>query len=86
MFCPAIGIDEDPVSGNAHAMLGVYLHALGWLPATEGIARFTGRQGRHVGRPGQVEVSVEVDTTGRPVAASIAGHAVVGAESRITRA
>jgi PhzF family phenazine biosynthesis protein len=24
MFCPALGIPEDPVSGNAHGMLGVY--------------------------------------------------------------
>jgi len=25
MFCPALGIPEDPVSGNAHGLLGVYL-------------------------------------------------------------
>jgi len=25
MFCPALGIGEDPVSGNAHGLLGVYL-------------------------------------------------------------
>jgi PhzF family phenazine biosynthesis protein len=25
MFCPALGIPEDPVSGNAHALLGAYL-------------------------------------------------------------
>ena len=25
MFCPVIGVPEDPVSGNAHGMLGVYL-------------------------------------------------------------
>ena len=25
MFCPALGIPEDPVSGNAHAMLAAYL-------------------------------------------------------------
>ena len=25
MFVPALGIPEDPVSGNAHGMLGVYL-------------------------------------------------------------
>jgi PhzF family phenazine biosynthesis protein len=86
MFCPAIGIDEDPVSGNAHAMLGIYLHALGLLRASDGIARFTGRQGRHVGRPGQVEVQVELDATGKPAASSIAGHAVVSEERHITPA
>ena len=77
MFCPAIGIDEDPVSGNAHAMLGIHLHALGLLPTVAGRAQFTGQQGRHVRRPGQVNVTVEVDAAGQPVAASIAGQAVV---------
>lgn len=86
MFCPAIGIDEDPVSGNAHAMLGIHLHALGLLPVAHGMACFTGRQGRHVGRPGQVEVSVELDDQRRPTAASIAGHAVVKPEERLTLA
>ncbi len=86
MFCPAIGIDEDPVSGNAHAMLGVYLHALGLLPCTAGICGFTGRQGRHVGRPGTVQVSVEIDAGGRPTAVSIAGEAVVVGEERLTLA
>ena len=81
MFCPAIGIDEDPVSGNAHGMLGVYLHQLGLLPVVAGVARFTGQQGRHVGRPGEVQVTMEVDAADRPVAVSIAGHAVVGEEA-----
>jgi PhzF family phenazine biosynthesis protein len=81
MFCPAIGIDEDPVSGNAHSMLGVYLHELGLLPIANGIAAFEGRQGRHVGRPGEVSVAVEIDAANRPVSASIAGHAVVAEET-----
>lgn len=86
MFCPAIGIDEDPVSGNAHAMLGIYLHALGLLRARDGVAQFTGRQGRHVHRPGEVQVRVELDAAGEPIASCIAGHAVVGTEQRLTPA
>lgn len=86
MFCPAIGIDEDPVSGNAHAMLGIHLHALGLLPVRAGAARFSGRQGRHVGRPGQVNVTVEVDDQNRPTAASIAGQAVVNSQELLTLA
>jgi PhzF family phenazine biosynthesis protein len=31
MFCPALGIPEDPVSGNAHAMLAAYLWDLGQI-------------------------------------------------------
>jgi PhzF family phenazine biosynthesis protein len=83
MFCPAIGIDEDPVSGNAHAMLGVYLHELGMLPVDGGVATFTGLQGRHVGRPGEVRVAVQLDGEGRPVSASIAGQAVIVSETEL---
>jgi PhzF family phenazine biosynthesis protein len=82
MFCPAIGIDEDPVSGNAHAMLGVYLQELGMLPVKESIATFTGLQGRHVGRPGEVHVTLQLDGN-RPVSASIAGQAVIVSESEL---
>jgi PhzF family phenazine biosynthesis protein len=54
MFCPALGIPEDPVSGNAHGMLAVYLDALGFL--THG--RLRGAQGHHLGRPGKVDVEL----------------------------
>lgn len=57
MFCPALGIDEDPVSGNAHGMLGVYLLAHGLLPATAG--GFRGAQGHHMGRPGHVDIGFQ---------------------------
>jgi PhzF family phenazine biosynthesis protein len=83
MFCPALGIDEDPVSGNAHAMLGVYLVEHGLLDPQGAVAQFTGAQGGHVSRPGKVAVSVELDA-GKAVAASIAGQAVVVFESSIT--
>ncbi len=39
MFCPVIGVPEDPVSGNAHGMLGVYLLHNGLLTPTDGKAR-----------------------------------------------
>lgn len=77
MFCPALGIDEDPVSGNAHAMLAVLLHERGLLPPAAGYAQFAGAQGRHVGRPGNVQVSVQFDAAGKPRAVTIAGQAVV---------
>jgi PhzF family phenazine biosynthesis protein len=56
MFCPAIGIDEDPVSGNAHALLAMHLHSLGFVPARPAGLGFIGRQGHHLGRPGVVNV------------------------------
>lgn len=59
MFCPALGIAEDPVSGNAHGMLGVYLARHGLLgPAGEQL-KFAGAQGHHVNRPGRVEIELE---------------------------
>jgi len=83
MFCPALGIAEDPVSGNAHGMLGVYLVAAGLLAPREGRACFSGAQGHHMGRPGRVDVEVEVDADGAARAASIAGSAVIVFQTRI---
>jgi PhzF family phenazine biosynthesis protein len=59
MFCPAIGIPEDPVSGNAHGMLGVYLAAHGLVPRSGDLVQFSGAQGHYLGRPGQVDVELE---------------------------
>lgn len=59
MFCPAIGIPEDPVSGNAHGMLGTYLIAHGLTPVSkDGTIAFRGHQGESVLRPGSVDVQV----------------------------
>ena len=74
MFCPVIGVPEDPVSGNAHAMLGVYLVHHGLLASNGHPARFVGRQGRFVDRPGQVEVQVEASGK-RATAVQVAGDA-----------
>jgi PhzF family phenazine biosynthesis protein len=59
MFCPALGIPEDPVSGNAHGLLGTYLAQLGLLPREGERARFVGAQGHYLHRPGRVEVELE---------------------------
>jgi len=60
LFSPVLGIPEDPVSGNAHGMLGAYLVAQGLLPVQNGRARLRGFQGRSMSRPGEVDVEVEV--------------------------
>jgi PhzF family phenazine biosynthesis protein len=59
MFCPALGIAEDPVSGNAHGLLGAYLAWLGLLTRNGERARFSGVQGYSLHRPGRVEVELE---------------------------
>jgi len=59
MFCPALGIAEDPVSGNAHGLLGAYLAHLGILQRDGERASFSGIQGHSLHRPGRVEVELE---------------------------
>ena len=83
MFCPVIGVPEDPVSGNAHAMLGVYLLHHGLLQASkDGVARFRGHQGRFVERPGVVDV--EVSGSGkRATGVRVSGHAVIVYEAEL---
>jgi PhzF family phenazine biosynthesis protein len=76
MFCPALGIPEDPVSGNAHAMLGTHLYALGLLEAGDSGARFIARQGHHMDRPGTLIVTV-LATGGLMHAVQVAGHAII---------
>jgi PhzF family phenazine biosynthesis protein len=82
MFVPALGIREDPVSGNAHGMLGVYLVAHGLMKPRDGRVAFRGRQGMWMRRPGVVEV--EVESSGR-VAQSvrIVGDAVIVYEAEV---
>ncbi len=59
MFCPALGIPEDPVSGNAHGLLGAYLAEQGLLAHSDGMAKFTGAQGHHLHRAGRIDVELE---------------------------
>lgn len=80
MFCPALGIPEDPVSGNAHAMLAAYLWDLGQFGKNS--VTFIGHQGRQMKRPGQVSVRLEVDQ-GSLTAAHIGGAAIIVSEGSL---
>ena len=76
MFAPAIGIPEDPVTGNGHGPLGAYLVRYGLAPVTDGALKLTGRQGWAMGRPGDVHVSART----RPddgIEVSVAGTAAI---------
>ncbi len=83
MFCPVIGVPEDPVSGNAHGMLGVYLLSNGLLSAEGGKARFTGHQGRFVDRPGRVDVEVTAAAGKRATSVQVTGDAVIVFEAEL---
>jgi PhzF family phenazine biosynthesis protein len=80
MFCPALGIPEDPVSGNAHAMLAAYLWDMGQFGKKS--TTFMGRQGYQMKRPGQVRVRLEIDK-GSLIAAHIAGTAIIVSEGTL---
>jgi PhzF family phenazine biosynthesis protein len=80
MFCPALGIPEDPASGNAHAMLASYLFEIGQFgKQTTG---FLGLQGRHVKRPSQISVRLEMED-GTLAAAHIGGNATIVSEGTL---
>jgi PhzF family phenazine biosynthesis protein len=83
MFCPLIGIPEDPVSGNAHGMLGVYLLSNGLLAADDGKARFTGHQGRFVDRPGTIDVEVTAAAGKRATSVRVTGEAIIVFEAEL---
>lgn len=77
MFAPAIGIAEDPVTGNANGPLGAYLVRHRIVPAPQNDTfRFQIRQGEALGRPGGMEVRVEVED-GEPRLVRVVGGAVV---------
>jgi PhzF family phenazine biosynthesis protein len=80
MFCPALGITEDPVSGNAHAMLAAYLWDIGQLDKNS--THFVGRQGMQMKRPGEVSVKLEL-AHGAPVAVHVGGSAVIVSEGTL---
>lgn len=54
-FCPADGVDEDPVTGSANACIAAWLRHNGALPWN----RYTALQGREIGRDGRIDVQVD---------------------------
>lgn len=82
MFAPAIGISEDPVTGNANGPLGAYLikHQ---LVRHDGINfKFRGEQGSAIGRTGIIDVQVDL-VAGSPIQVKIGGQAVIVFQTEI---
>lgn len=82
MFAPAIGINEDPVTGNANGPLGAYLVEHGVLTPKNNRATFKAKQGEAMGRPGIVDVTIHV-SEGKPEKVQIGGPAVVSFHTEI---
>jgi PhzF family phenazine biosynthesis protein len=74
MFAPAIGINEDPVTGNANGPLGAYLIQHKLVTHNEKTFSFRGKQGEAINRPGIIEVDVEIEN-GLPRKVKIGGRA-----------
>lgn len=58
MFAPAIGIAEDPVTGNANGPLGAYLTHYGRIAKCRDGFTFEIKQGEAIGRKGYMKVHV----------------------------
>ena len=83
MFAPAVGIREDPVTGNANGPLGAYLvHHKLVSHDGRGFA-FQAIQGEAMGRPGIIGVEVDIES-GEPVLVRISGQAVIVFKAEIT--
>jgi PhzF family phenazine biosynthesis protein len=76
MFAPAIGIIEDPVTGNANGPLGAYLVRHGLMPHDGKELLFAAHQGRALQRDGVVGVKVGIED-GAPLQVTISGDAVI---------
>jgi len=83
MFAPAIGIAEDPVTGNANGPLGAYLVEHKKLFSQEQAISFRAVQGEAIGRAGEMLVKVELQN-GHPSKVQIEGQAVVAFTAEIS--
>jgi PhzF family phenazine biosynthesis protein len=82
MFAPAIGIAEDPVTGNANGPLGAYLAKHQIVKPESDRLRFKAKQGEAIGREGIVEVEVDLEN-GDPTRVRVGGSAVVAFRTEI---
>lgn len=82
MFAPAIGINEDPVTGNANGPLGAYLVEHNLVGHNGFIYSFKAEQGYAMGRSGIVEVTVKLNN-GKPEQVKVGGKAVIAFKTEI---
>jgi len=82
MFAPAIGINEDPVTGNANGPLGAYLVHHDLVKHNNLMFIFKAVQGEAINRAGTIEVEVRIEEN-EPVEVKISGSAVIVFQSEI---
>lgn len=76
MFAPLIGINEDPVTGNANGPLGAYLVHHNLVKHNNSLFRFKAKQGEAINRPGIIEVEVKIEDN-EPIETKVSGNAVI---------
>lgn len=82
MFAPAVGINEDPVTGNANGPLGAYLVHYNHIEHNNSLFKFKIKQGEAINRAGIIEVEVKIDDW-EPVEVKICGEAVIVFKSEL---
>jgi len=80
MFAPELGVAEDPATGSAAAAFAGVIHRFDRL--TDGAHKRVIEQGYEMGRPSNIELSLNVEG-GRLQSVRIGGHAVRVSEGRI---
>ncbi|SNS51867.1 phenazine biosynthesis protein PhzF family [Anaerovirgula multivorans] len=83
MFAPAIGINEDPVTGNANGPLGAYLVHHNFVKHGNSLFKFKTKQGEAIRRPGIIEVEVKIEDK-EPVEVKVSGNAVIVFRSELS--
>lgn len=76
MFAPAIGINEDPVTGNANGPLGAYLAHYNRIEKRKDGYTFTIKQGEAINRKGYMDVHVYSNDS-EPELIKISGRAKI---------
>lgn len=82
MFAPGIGINEDPVTGNANGPLGGYLVQNKIVAFKNNLLEFNAKQGEKIDRLGLIKVKVHIENE-KPTLIQIKGDAVVAFRTEI---
>jgi len=83
MFAPAIGINEDPVTGNANGPLGAYLVHHNLVKHNNSVFKFKAKQGEAINRSGVIKVEVKIEDN-EPTEVKVLGNAVIVFKSELS--
>lgn len=76
MFAPAIGIEEDPVTGNANGPVGAYIVKYNLVKIENDNLKFSAKQGMSIDREGTINVNVHIENS-EPIKVQVSGTATV---------